>query len=151
MTSYHFMLHYFNFSISIHCVPCLVTFDNFYWRILWWRWWAVDDVTLLFFTCKAVLLPSVLWHYWLGVRKSHRSVKTDWWGVGVVNCLELGADCMHMVQLMPLHPKTPSSLASFTSGWFLPFWYQLTQVVLEKRPLSECSSNSNSSNSSSYL
>jgi len=30
----------------------------------------------------------------------------------VVICLKQGADCSHMVQLMPLHPKTPSSLAS---------------------------------------
>jgi len=30
----------------------------------------------------------------------------------VVICLERRADCLHMVQLMPLHPETPSSLAS---------------------------------------
>ena len=42
---------------------------------------------------------------------------------------------MHMVQLMPLHPKTPSSLASFISRLVLPFWYRLAQVVLENRPL----------------
>jgi len=53
-------------------------------------------------------------------------------GVGVVFCLECGADCLHMVQLMPLHPKTPSSLASFKSRLVLPFWYWLTQVVLER-------------------
>jgi len=53
-------------------------------------------------------------------------------GVGVVICLECGADCLHMVQLMPLHPKTPSSLASFKSRLVLPFWYWLTQVVLER-------------------
>jgi len=35
-----------------------------------------------------------------------------------------------MVQLMPLHPQTPSSLASFESRLVLPF-----QVVVEKRPL----------------
>jgi len=40
-----------------------------------------------------------------------------------------------MVRLMPLHSKTPSSLASFESRLVLPFWYWLTQVVLEKRPL----------------
>ena len=45
--------------------------------------------------------------------------------------LERGADCLHMVQLMPLHP-----LASFKSRLVLPFWYQFTQVVLEKKPLS---------------
>jgi len=52
---------------------------------------------------------------------------------------------------MPLHPKTqsslmyyrtPSSLASFKSRLVLPFWYWLTQVVLENRPLNGCSSNS---------
>jgi len=46
-----------------------------------------------------------------------------------------------MVQLMPLHPKTPSSFASFKSRLVLPFWYRLTQVALEKRPLNGCSSS----------
>ena len=49
-----------------------------------------------------------------------------------------------LVQLMPLHPKTPSSLASFKSRLVLPFWYRLAQVVLEKRPLNRCSSSSSS-------
>jgi len=40
-----------------------------------------------------------------------------------------------MVLLMPLPPKTPSSLASFKSRLVLPFWYWLTEGVLEKRPL----------------
>jgi len=40
-----------------------------------------------------------------------------------------------MVQVMPLHPKTPSPLASFKSRLVLPFWYRLIQVVQEKRPL----------------
>jgi len=88
---------------------------------------------------------SVLWHCWLGVRISIWLVKVEWWGVGVVISLEWGADCLHMVQLMPLHPKTPSSLASFKSRLVLPYWYQLTQVVLEKRPLNGCSSSSSSS------
>jgi len=30
----------------------------------------------------------------------------------VVICQEQGADCLHIVQLMPLYPKTPSSAAS---------------------------------------
>ena len=46
------------------------------------------------------------------------------------------------------HPKTPSSLASFKSILVLPFWYWLTQVVLEKRPLNRCSNSSSSINSS---
>jgi len=35
-----------------------------------------------------------------------------------------------MVELMPLHLKTPSSPASFKSRLVLPFWYLFTQVVL---------------------
>ena len=49
-----------------------------------------------------------------------------------------------MVQLMPCIPKPPSSLASFKSRLVLPFWYLLTKVVLEKRPLNGCSSSSGS-------
>jgi len=43
-------------------------------------------------------------------------------------------------------PKTPSSLATFKSRLVLPFWYRLTQVVLEKRPLNGCSSSHVSGN-----
>ena len=43
----------------------------------------------------------MLWCCWLGGRKSIRPVKKQWWGAGVVVCLEQGAD-LHMVQLMPL-------------------------------------------------
>ena len=58
----------------------------------------------------------------------------------MVICLEQGADCLHMVQLMPLPSQAPPSLASFKSRLVLPFWYRLTQVVLEKRPLNGSSS-----------
>ena len=50
-----------------------------------------------------------------------------------VICLERGADCSHMVQLMPLHPETASSLASFKSRLVLPYWYRLTQGLSWKR------------------
>ena len=42
---------------------------------------------------------------------------------------------MHTVQMIPLQPKTLSPLASFKFRLVLPFPYLLTQVVLEKRPL----------------
>ena len=51
-------------------------------------------------------MPSVLWRCWLGGRKGIRPVKTEWWGVGVVICLERGTN-LHMAQLMPL-PLTVS-------------------------------------------
>ena len=57
----------------------------------------------------------------------------------MVICLERGADCLHMVQLMPLPPKIPLFLASFKSRLVLPFWYWHTEVVLEKRSLNGCS------------
>jgi len=37
-------------------------------------------------------LPSVLWRCWLGSRKGIRPAKTEWWGAGVVICLEQGAN-----------------------------------------------------------
>ena len=52
----------------------------------------------------------------------------------MVICLERGAD-LHTAQLMPL-PLTVS--CSSKSRLVLPFWYRLTQVVLEKRPLNGC-------------
>jgi len=52
-------------------------------------------------TLTTTNMPSVLWHCWLGGRKGIWPVKTEWWGVGTVICLERGAD-LHMAQLMPL-------------------------------------------------
>ena len=67
----------------------------------------------------------------------------------MVICLQRGADSLHMVQLNVLHPKYPSSLASFKSRLVFPFSYWLTQVVMEKRPLN--GSSSSSSSSGTYL
>ena len=60
--------------------------------------------------------------------------ETEWWGAGVVICLEQGAD-LHMAQLMPL-PLTVSCSSKIRI--VLPFWYRLTWVVPEKRPLNVC-------------
>jgi len=65
------------------------------------------------FSCyfvPSLLSSSVLWHCWLGVSKSTRPVKIEWWGAGVVIWLKQSASDMHMVQLMPL-----MSLASLKS------------------------------------
>jgi len=54
----------------------------------------------------------------------------------MVVCLEQVANDLHMVQLMLPHPVISCS-SKIQNG--LPFWCQLTQVVLEKRPLNGCS------------
>ena len=64
-------------------------------------------------------MPSVLWRCWLGGRKGIRPVKNlEWWGTGMVICLEQGAD-LHMAQLMPL-PLTQNQNQikyDFNNGW----------------------------------
>jgi len=66
--------------------------------------------------CEKKLLPSVLWHCWLGGRKGIQPVKkTEWWGFGMVICLEQGAD-LHMAQLMPL-PLTVSCFSKIQIGF----------------------------------
>jgi len=47
-------------------------------------------------------------------REGNQPVKTEWWGAGVVVCLEQGANLV------------------------LPFWYHLTWVVPEKGLLNGC-------------
>jgi len=51
----------------------------------------------------------------LGGRKDIRPVKNEWWGAGVVICLEQGAD-LHMTQLMPL-PLTVSCFSKIQIGF----------------------------------
>jgi len=49
--------------------------------------------------------------------KGIRPVKTEWWGAGVVVCLEQGAD-LHMAQLMPLPlPLTVSCFSKIQIGF----------------------------------
>jgi len=62
----------------------------------------------------------------VGQQEGHPACKKlEWWGAGMVICLERGAD-LHMAQLMPL------PLSSVKSRLVLPFWYRLTQIVPEK-------------------
>jgi len=51
----------------------------------------------------------------LGGRKGIRLVKTEWWGAGMVICLERRAD-LHMAQLMPL-PLTVSCFSKIQIGF----------------------------------
>jgi len=51
----------------------------------------------------------------LGSRKGIRPVKTEWWGVVVIICLEQGAD-LHTAQLIPL-PLTVSCSSKIQIGF----------------------------------
>jgi len=51
----------------------------------------------------------------LGGRNGIQPVKTEWWGAGVVICLERGAD-LHLAQLMPL-PLTVSRFSKIQIGF----------------------------------
>jgi len=71
----------------------------------------------------------------VGRQEGHPACKkTEWWGANVAICLEQGVD-LHAAQLMPL-PLTVSCFSKIQIG--LPFWYQLTWVVLDKGPLNGC-------------
>jgi len=84
------------------------------------------------FSWLSKILPSVLWRCWLGDMKGIPPVKTEWWGAGVVICLERGADlhilpswchcysltvsCLGKIQigftfLVPAHPGSPGKRA----------------------------------------
>ena len=62
-----------------------------------------------------LLVPSVIRRCWLGVRTGIQPLKTEWWGAGIVICLERGAD-LHMAQLMPL-PLTVSCFSKIQIGF----------------------------------
>ena len=52
----------------------------------------------------------------VGLQEGHPACKkTEWWGAGMVICLELGAD-LHMAQLMPL-PLTVSCFSKIQIGF----------------------------------
>jgi len=71
----------------------------------------------------------------VGRQEGHPACKkTEWWGAGVVVCLERGAD-LHMAQLMPL-PLTVCCFSKIQIGF--TFWYRLTWVVLDKGPINGC-------------
>ena len=85
-------------------------------------------------TSPSVLVPSLLWHCWLGGRNGIRPVK-NW----VVECWHgylSGARCgLAWPSWCHCHSL---SLASVKSRLVLPFWCRLTRVVPGKGPLNGC-------------
>ena len=63
-------------------------------------WVSLNIACFIAFSALTLLLRG---------RKGIRSVRTEWWGAGMVICLEQGVD-LHMAQLMPL----PLAVSSFS-------------------------------------
>ena len=85
-------------------------------------------------------VPPVLWHCWLGIRKSIWPLKMGCW-CGYLS--EAKCRLFYWLTDCPADataPQTLTSLASFKCRLLIPTWYWLTQVILEKRPLNGCSS-----------
>jgi len=53
----------------------------------------------------------------LGFRKSIGTVIIEWWGVGMITCMEWGASCLHTVQLMPLRMGMGRSFSLDPQSW----------------------------------
>jgi len=71
----------------------------------------------------------------VGRQEGHPAcIKTEWWGAGVVICLERGAD-LHLVQLMPL-PLAVSCFSKIQIGF--TFLVPAQPGSPEKRSLNGC-------------
>jgi len=70
---------------------------------------------LVIYICVLLYKPALTLLF--GHQEEHHACKKfEWYGAGVVICLERGADDLHMVQLMSLPPQyDPSSLALLKS------------------------------------
>ena len=84
--------------------------------LIYWHYSRVSIISDFYLCVESV--PSVLWHCWLGWLGSRKGIrlvkKPEWWGAGMVICLERGAD-MHMAQLVPL-PLTVSCFSKIQIG-----------------------------------
>ena len=108
------------------------------WRMpkqsLTWSPRAKGSVHLIY-VHVVIVLPSVLWCCWLGGRKGIWPVKNSG---GVLAWLSVWTEVQTCMWPSWCHCHS-LSFAPVKSRLVLPFWYRLTQVVLEKRPLNGCS------------
>jgi len=75
-------------------------------------------------------VPSVLWHCWLGVRKSMHPVKIGWWGVGVergeVQIVCIWSCWCHCI------PKPSHLLPDLNPDWFYRSGTSLPRLSWER-------------------
>ena len=97
--------------------------------------WQVRCLDIYLFYVYRFYVPSVLWHCWLGGRKGIRPVNKL--SGGMLAWLSVWSKVLTCIWPSWCHCNS-LSLASVKSRSVLPFWYQLTQIVLEKGPLHVC-------------
>ena len=111
---YHMAYRFVSFPVTLKVIRLLQDLSN----VIWWTFarhfarfqlkrcvsvaWSLGNswTSCLKYAFSALTLL-------VGRQEENRASKN--WGVDVDICLEWGVDCLHMVQLMPLHPQTPSS------------------------------------------
>ena len=100
--------------------------------ILLSRWFIFMFLMQLMFWF--IWLPSLLWRCWLGGRKGIRPVKNSG---AVLAWLSVWSEVQTCIWPSWCHCHS-LSLASVKSRLVLFFWYRLTRVVPDKRPLKGC-------------
>jgi len=95
-------------------------------------WLLTNKHVCVLINVPSVLVPSVLWHCWLGGRKGIWPVKKL--SGGVLAWLSVWSEVQTCIWPSWCHCHS-LSLASVKSRLILPFWYRLTRVVPEKGPL----------------
>jgi len=102
------------------CWDQLMTLSDFKWCFisLWWLWiYKIKCTLVICYTVVGFVLPSVLWHCWLGGRKGIRPVKNmgGWWRWALVSPDGVAPSQMVSVSVsvnLPLHHK----VQKFSSG-----------------------------------
>ena len=86
------------------------------------EWYCLDHIASMTDTLLFAVISSVCLQCFDTVDcasgRASGLYKFEWWGVGVVICLDWGAGCLHMVQLMPLPSQIPSFLPHLNPDWF---------------------------------
>jgi len=102
-----------------------------------WNWQKINKHRI----CKqfsfkwSSLVPSVLWHCWLGGRKGIRPVKNL--SSEVLAWLSVWSEMQTCIRPSWCHCHS-LFLVSVKSRLIFPFWYWLTRVVPDKEPLNRC-------------
>ena len=113
---------------------------SLHWQFAMIHWiypnWLLSSLLLAAAFCLANAGLQCFDVCWLGGMKSIRPVKNmEWWGAGMVVCLERGANDLHMVQLMPLPPR--HLLLQQNPEWFI-LLVPAYPGCPGKRPLNVC-------------